>query len=87
MEFHFNLRGIFQVRLTGSGLNLARYILILLRVGGNDGLAWRLNEEGEVLEVLDVGARIIRPITEVEERDGRLWIGSLDKPFVGVYKP
>ncbi|XXG55056.1 hypothetical protein AAC387_Pa03g2789 [Persea americana] len=72
-------------RLLGL-LNFSKIHTYFVRLGGNDGLALRLNEEGEVLEVLDGGAKIIRPITEVEERDGRLWIGSLDKPFVGVYK-
>lgn len=69
-----------------SPLNSSLIHSFLVRWGRNDGLALRLNEEGEVLEVLDGGTKIMRPITEVYERDGSLWIGSLDKPFVGVYK-
>ncbi|MQM02942.1 hypothetical protein Taro_035705 [Colocasia esculenta] len=49
--------------------------------------ALRLGEEGEVLEVLGgMGGRELRFISEIEEREGRLWMGSVVMPHVGVYK-
>lgn len=53
----------------------------------NDALGFRLSEEGEVLEMLeDKGGRILKYISEIEERNSSLWIGSVVMPFVGVYK-
>lgn len=50
-------------------------------------LAVRIGEDGEVLEAMGgFGSKEVRLISEVEERDGTLWIGSVVKPFVGVYK-
>ncbi|XP_008777477.1 protein STRICTOSIDINE SYNTHASE-LIKE 10-like [Phoenix dactylifera] len=45
--------------------------------------ALRLSEDGQVLE--GFGGRAMRAISEVEERYGRLWIGSIAMPFVGIY--
>lgn len=48
--------------------------------------AVKLGEEGEVLEVLeDSEGKTLKFISEVEEKDGRLWIGSVLMPFIGVY--
>lgn len=49
-------------------------------------IAARLSEDGEVAETLDgaVGTTW-RTISEVEERDGVLWIGSVTMPFAGVF--
>ncbi|OWM85467.1 protein STRICTOSIDINE SYNTHASE-LIKE 10 [Punica granatum] len=55
-------------------------------VGRPHATILRLNEEGEVLEVLeDVEAKGLRFPSEVEERDGKLWIGSVMTPFIGIY--
>lgn len=58
-----------------------------LLVGGKDyATALRLSEGGEILEVLeDSDGKSVKFISEVEERDGALWIGSVLMPFVGVY--
>lgn len=46
----------------------------------------RLSEKGEVLEVLeDSEGKSLRFISEVEEKDGKLWIGSVMVPYIGVY--
>ncbi|KAK9290357.1 hypothetical protein L1049_008526 [Liquidambar formosana] len=52
-----------------------------------DGLGMRLSERGEVLEVLE-GKSDHRWLatSEVEERNGKLWIGSVNMPFAGLYK-
>lgn len=59
-----------------------------LLVGGKPhATAIKLNEEGEVLEVLeDCEGKTVKFISEVEEKDGKLWFGSVLMPFAGVYE-
>lgn len=46
----------------------------------------KLSEEAKVLEVLeDNEGKVLRFPSEVEERDGKLWIGSVLMPFIGIY--
>ncbi|KAM7505282.1 hypothetical protein LguiB_004186 [Lonicera macranthoides] len=61
--------------------------LHFLLVGGKvHATAIKLSQDGEVLEVLeDCEGKSVRFISEVEERNGKLWIGSVLMPFVGVY--
>ncbi|XP_010412433.2 PREDICTED: protein STRICTOSIDINE SYNTHASE-LIKE 10-like [Camelina sativa] len=47
--------------------------------------AVKLSESGKILEVLGDKAKRLRFISDVEEKDGKLWIGSSVAPFVGVY--
>ncbi|KAF3431850.1 hypothetical protein FNV43_RR26586 [Rhamnella rubrinervis] len=58
-----------------------------LFVGGKaHATALRLSEEGKVLEVLeDCEGKNMKFISEVEEKDGKLWIGSVLMPFLGIY--
>lgn len=58
-----------------------------LLIGGKaHAAAIKLSEEGKILEVLeDSEGNTIRFISEVEEKDGKLWIGSVLMPFLGVY--
>lgn len=61
------------------------------RKGG--GLAVRLSEEGEVLEVLDEksigrGGKSVSEVTERETESGRknkFWVGSVNAPFAGTF--
>ena len=58
---------------------------------GDDGelhpTALKLSEDGQVLEVLeDVEGKTLRSISEIEEKDGKLWIGSVVMPFLRVYE-
>ncbi|KAM7257188.1 hypothetical protein ACFE04_012929 [Oxalis oulophora] len=55
----------------------------LAKFSGNFGVALRLSEDGEVLEnfTMKFGS-----ISEVMERDGQLWIGSVTLPFASRYK-
>ncbi|XP_017701989.2 protein STRICTOSIDINE SYNTHASE-LIKE 10-like [Phoenix dactylifera] len=46
-------------------------------------VALRLSQEGKVLEVLE--RRAATSVSEVEERNGTMWLGSVDMPYVGVY--
>ncbi|KAL5546565.1 hypothetical protein UlMin_006252 [Ulmus minor] len=56
-------------------------------VGGEaHATAIKLSEEGKILEVLeDSVGKSLKFISEVEEKDGKLWIGSVLMPFLGVY--
>jgi len=48
-----------------------------------------LNEDGKTMEAISVhGAiqKVFKSVSEVEERDGSLWIGSVMAPFLGVYR-
>ncbi|KAL8493817.1 hypothetical protein ACS0TY_024835 [Phlomoides rotata] len=58
-----------------------------LLVGGKPhATAIKLSSDGEVLQVLeDVEGKTLRFISEVEERDGKLWIGSVLTSYIGVY--
>ncbi|KAF8364577.1 hypothetical protein HHK36_017859 [Tetracentron sinense] len=58
-----------------------------LLVGGKaHATAIKLSEEGKVIEVLeDSDGRTLKFISEVEEKDGKLWIGSVLMPFIGIY--
>ncbi|KAK6944439.1 hypothetical protein RJ641_025541 [Dillenia turbinata] len=61
--------------------------LHVLLVGGKPhATAIRLSEEGKFLEILeDSEGKALRFISEVEEKDGKLWIGSVMMPFMGIY--
>lgn len=55
-------------------------------VGGPHATAIKLSEEGKVLEVLeDAEGKRLRFISEVDERQEKLWIASVMTPFLGVY--
>ncbi|XP_057722870.1 protein STRICTOSIDINE SYNTHASE-LIKE 10 [Arachis stenosperma] len=48
--------------------------------------AVKLSEKGEILEVLeDCEGKKLKFISEVEEKDGKLWIASVLMPFIGIY--
>lgn len=62
--------------------------MALLSRFGRHVIALRVSEEGKVMEEIVVhGAarKMFGSISEVEERDGRLWIGSVHLPFLGLY--
>ncbi|GMH28330.1 hypothetical protein Nepgr_030173 [Nepenthes gracilis] len=50
------------------------------------GMAAKLSEDGDTLEVVEERSGELRFISEVEEMDGDLWFGSVVLPFVGVYR-
>ncbi|KAK9116262.1 hypothetical protein Sjap_015209 [Stephania japonica] len=48
-----------------------------------DAVAIRLGEDGEILEVLNGDDKMVqKPVSEVQENKGTLWIGSVVLPFV-----
>lgn len=46
----------------------------------------KVSPEGKVLRVLeDRKGKVVKAVSEVEEKDGKLWIGSVLMPFIAVY--
>lgn len=46
----------------------------------------KFSPEGKVLQVWeDSQGRAVKAVSEVEERDGKLWMGSVLMPFMAVY--
>ncbi|CAL4896967.1 unnamed protein product [Urochloa decumbens] len=61
----------------------------LLNQLGRQVIALRLSEDGKTMEAVSVHGtvqKVFRSVSEVEERNGSLWIGSVMSPFLGVYK-
>ncbi|KAH9699378.1 protein STRICTOSIDINE SYNTHASE-LIKE 3 [Citrus sinensis] len=59
----------------------------LIHVGGRlHAMAVKYSPEGKILQVLeDSKGKVVKAISEVEEKDGKLWMGSVLMPFVAVY--
>ncbi|KAK4281945.1 hypothetical protein QN277_013384 [Acacia crassicarpa] len=66
-------------------LDITKAYSYLARVKGKSGFAIRLSEEGEVVEMVQ-GKGGGRSVSEVEERDGILWVGSVDSHFAIRYQ-
>ncbi|KAK7336488.1 hypothetical protein VNO77_17030 [Canavalia gladiata] len=67
-------------------LDITKVYSYLAKLKGSTGLAIRLSEEGDVLEIIeDKKGNRGRSISEAEEKDGVLWVGSVDAPFVAKY--
>lgn len=60
----------------------------LMQTGGRPhALVLKYSPEGKILQVLeDRQGKVVRAISEVEEENGKLWMGSVLMPFVAVYK-
>ena len=57
-----------------------------LFVGGHHAIAVKLSERGQVIKVLeDAQGKKVRYASEVDERNGKLWIGSVMMPSIWVY--
>ncbi|XP_058734905.1 protein STRICTOSIDINE SYNTHASE-LIKE 3-like [Vicia villosa] len=60
----------------------------LFQIGGKlHGVIVKYSPEGKLVQVLeDSEGKVVRAVSEVEEKDGQLWIGSVLMPFIAVYK-
>lgn len=60
----------------------------LFQIGGKlHGVIVKYSPEGKLLQILeDSEGKVVRAVSEVEEKDGQLWIGSVLMPFIAVYK-
>ncbi|KAJ7948112.1 putative Strictosidine synthase [Quillaja saponaria] len=63
-------------------------IQFLIHIGGRPtALVAKYSPEGKLLQLLeDNEGKVVKAISEVEEKDGKLWMGSVLMPFVAVYK-
>lgn len=62
-------------------------IQYLLHIGGRlHAAVVKYSAEGKLLKILeDREGKVVRAVSEVEEKDGKLWMGSVLMPFVAVY--
>ncbi|TVT99597.1 hypothetical protein EJB05_55027 [Eragrostis curvula] len=61
----------------------------LLSQLGRQVIALRLSEEGKTIEAVSVHGDVqkaFKSVSEVEERNGSLFMGSVTSPFLGVYR-
>ncbi|KAL6894049.1 hypothetical protein ACP4OV_008147 [Aristida adscensionis] len=59
----------------------------LAQIGGRlHAVIIKYSPDGEVLDILeDTKGEVVRAVSEVEEKDGKLWIGSVLMPFIAVF--
>lgn len=76
-----------QIRKLILKLPIPSKIQFMLHIGGvPHAMVVRYSQEGKLLQVLeDSQGKVVKAASEVEERDGKLWIGSVLMPFVAVY--
>ncbi|KAH7541839.1 protein STRICTOSIDINE SYNTHASE-LIKE 3 [Ziziphus jujuba] len=69
-------------------LPISAKIQFLLHIGGKlHAVVAKYSPEGKLLQILeDSQGKVVRAVSEVEEKDGKLWIGSVLMPFIAVYK-
>lgn len=69
-------------------LPIAAKIHYLLQIGGRlHAAVVKYSPEGKLLQILeDSGGKVVKAVSEVEEKDGKLWMGSVLMPFVAVYQ-
>ncbi|KAL5219203.1 hypothetical protein ABZP36_019887 [Zizania latifolia] len=64
----------------------AKYHFKMLIGGWPHAVAVKLSPGGEVLDILeDSTGKVVRSVSEVEEKDGKLWMGSVIGPFIAVF--
>lgn len=63
-------------------------IQYLLQIGGRlHAVVVKYSPEGKLLQILeDSQGKVVKAVSEVEEKDGKLWIGSVMVPSIAVYK-
>lgn len=63
-------------------------IQYLLNVGGwPHAMVVKYSPEGKLLKILeDRQGKVVKAVSEVEEKDGKLWMGSVLMPFIAVYQ-
>ncbi|XP_068635749.1 protein STRICTOSIDINE SYNTHASE-LIKE 3-like [Aristolochia californica] len=68
-------------------LPISAKLQYLLNIGGRThAIVLKYSPDGEILQVLeDKQGKVVRAVSEVEEKDGKLWIGSVLMPFIAVY--
>ncbi|KMZ57153.1 putative Strictosidine synthase [Zostera marina] len=55
--------------------------------GKPHGVIIKYDADGNMMQILeDRAGKVVKLVSEVEERDGQLWIGSVLMPFIAVYR-
>ncbi|XP_073283055.1 protein STRICTOSIDINE SYNTHASE-LIKE 3-like [Primulina huaijiensis] len=69
-------------------LPISAKIHYLMQIGGHmHGAIVKYSPEGKLLKILeDRQGKVVKAVSEVEEKDGKLWMGSVLLPFVAVYQ-
>lgn len=77
-----------KLRLFLLKLPISAKIQFLLTIGGRPhALIIKYSPDGEIIEVLeDSQGKVVKAVSEVEEKDGKLWMGSVLMPFMAVYQ-
>ncbi|KAF8403397.1 hypothetical protein HHK36_011499 [Tetracentron sinense] len=58
----------------------------LLHIGGPHAVVTKYSPDGKLMQILeDSQGKVVKAVSEVEEKDGKLWMGSVLMPFVAVY--
>ncbi|CAL5211278.1 unnamed protein product [Lathyrus oleraceus] len=83
------LNGLYpRIRKVILKLPIPTKIQFMFQIGGKQhGVILKYSPEGKLLQILeDSEGKVVRAVSEVEEKDGQLWIGSVVTPFIAVYK-
>lgn len=77
-----------KVRKLLLKLPIPAKIHFLMQTGGRShGVVVKYSLEGKLLRVLeDRQGKVVKAVSEVEEKDGKFWMGSVLMPFVAVYE-
>lgn len=77
-----------KVRKVWLKLPISAKFHYLMQIGGRlHAVVVKYNEEGKLLQILeDSEGKVVKAVSEVEEKDGKLWMGSVLMSFVAVYQ-
>ncbi|KAL9171533.1 hypothetical protein ABFS82_04G215200 [Erythranthe guttata] len=77
-----------KIRQVWLKLPISARLHYMMQIGGRlHAVVVKYNAEGELLKILeDSSGKVVKAVSEVEEKDGRLWIGSVLMPFLAVYQ-
>ncbi|KAF5744933.1 protein STRICTOSIDINE SYNTHASE-LIKE 3-like [Tripterygium wilfordii] len=76
-----------RLRMALLKLPISAKIHFLIHIGGRPhGVVAKYSPEGKLLQILeDNQGKVVKAVSEVEEKDGKLWMGSVLMSFVAVY--
>ncbi|KAM6576597.1 hypothetical protein CsatB_028434 [Cannabis sativa] len=76
-----------KVRMFLLKFPISAKMQFMLHIGGwPHGVVAKYSPEGKLLQILeDSQGKVVKAVSEVEEKDGKLWIGSVLMPFMAVY--
>ncbi|XP_050368101.1 protein STRICTOSIDINE SYNTHASE-LIKE 3 [Argentina anserina] len=76
-----------KIRKVILSLPISAKIQFLIHIGGwPHGVVAKYSPEGKLLQILeDSTGKVVKAVSEVEEKDGKLWMGSVLMPFIAVY--